>query len=589
MSARGKKGDEGIHFTLWMLACWLVWSFSITAPASAETRVSARVDRTRVGPGESLALQITIGDGKGEPDITGISDFKVIPRGTRSSVQIINSQMTQELIHSYLLIPLRQGRLTIPAVPVTVKGRVLRTEPIAITVAARSEKGPGDDRRSKDVWVTSGLSREDPYVGQQITYTFRLYNAVQINDASFQPPDFQAFSAKEIKDRRSYRKIINGRDYVVTEVHYILTPLSPGPVTIEPAALQVGILQRAPRQRRSPFDDFFNRGRVQTRVLQTEALQLQVRPLPPLEDVSTFSGLIGEFEIIAEVEKSDLKVGDSATLAVTIQGRGNVMDAQPPPLQIPQAFKTYADTPEEEINLNSSGYSGKKTFRTALVPVQAGDYEIPAVRLTYFDVRQNAYRTLSAAVPPLKVHPAATAEAAPVTITPAPLLPLKQRVEFTGRDILPPKQGLDAVQSHKPVSLAVFLLSLLGPAAAFGAAVMVQRLRTKDPSPRAVMKTKARQALKTARNSTEDDFLTHLYQALTAAILAAAGRTGEALTWKEAENLLLQSDCPSELARGAAELLSQIESSKFSGTRLSAHQRSRMLDQSHKMVRKLAP
>ncbi|MCP3954448.1 MAG: protein BatD, partial [Desulfobacterales bacterium] len=370
--ARANKIGEFIASTSLTLICCMLLSLAAITPALAEVRVSAEVDRTNLAPGESLWLKVTISDGKAEPDLSNISAFKVIPRGTSSSVKIINTHMTQEVTYNYLLIPQRKGRLTIPALAVTVKGQVHRTEPIVITVATQAENNSKEDSPKRDVWVTSALSRQNPYAGQQITYTFQLYNAVQISDAKFQPPEFQGFSAKEIKDRRSYRKVINGREHVVTEVHYILTPLSAGAVSIEPATLQVGILRHDRRQRRSPFDDFFNRGRADTQVLQTEALQLQVKPLPPLKDPSSFSGLVGQFEITAQIESSNLKVGESATLAVTIQGRGNIMDAQPPPLQVPQAFKAYADNPEEEISLNSSGYKGKKIFRTALVPIQAG-------------------------------------------------------------------------------------------------------------------------------------------------------------------------------------------------------------------------
>ena len=75
----------------------------------------------------------------------------------------------------------------------------------------------------------------------------------------------------------------------------------------------------------------------------------------------------------SEIENTRLAVGDSTTLTVTVQGRGNIMDAQAPQPALPEGLKTYADTPEEQIRLGADGYEGKKVFRTALVPVQAGN------------------------------------------------------------------------------------------------------------------------------------------------------------------------------------------------------------------------
>lgn len=558
--------------------------------ARAEVKVSAQVDRTIVSPGESLQLEVKVSGDSGEVDISPITDFKVHSRGTSSSVQIINGRMSKEVTYNYLLIPQRKGKLTIPPLTVEVDGDPHRTDPITITVTDRPPTGAGDSTREKEVWVTADLSEISPFVGQQITYTFRLYNAVQIDDAKFQPPEFEGFSAKEIKDRRSYRKVINGREHVVTEVYIILTPLKQGPRIIDPAVLHVGIVRRDRRWRRSPFDDFFNRGVVEPRVLQTEPLKIAVRPLPPLAPSREFSGLVGRFDLTTEMETVDLKVGDSATLSITLQGEGNIMDAQIPNLKLPAAFKSYADNPEEDIHLDRNGTSGKKIFRTALVPVEPGEYKLPPIDVIYFDVAEEGYRTLQAQVPTIRVAASSTmAQMEPVTITPGPLPLLKKKVAFTGRDILAPKESLAAIETKTPLGWPAFLLSLVGPALAFCCAALVQRMRRQDTSTTALMKAKSGKALKMASKTSGREFLTWLYQSLTAAIFAAAGRSGEALTWKEAEALLLESNLSEEDAARAAKLLSDIESSKFSGVHPGEVQSRQLLDQTRKMVRKLTP
>ena len=148
--------------------------------------------------------------------------------------------------------------------------------------------------------------------------------------------------------------------------------------------------------------------------------------------------------------------------------------------------------------------------------------------------------------------------------------PSKKKVIFTGRDILPPKEDLGVVQNRPPLSGFFFLLGLAAPALVYAGTVMIQRLRRQDTRPAALMKAKAYRALKSAQKGPPEAFLTQLYQGLTAAILAAAGRVGATLTWKEAENLLLENGRPEDEARQTAELLSTIESCKFSGRPLSS-------------------
>jgi hypothetical protein len=205
-------------------------------------------------------------------------------------------------------------------------------------------------------------------------------------------------------------------------------------------------------------------------------------------------------------------------------------------------------------------------------------------------VQQAAYRTLKTQLPGITVAASAAAAEAPVSITPQPLTQLKKRVAFTGRDILPPKERLTAIQSREPLGWPLFAWAIAGPAMAFGCAVLMQRWRRPDTSPSAVMRARARQALKRAQAEAEtgEAFLTALHQALTAAIFAAAGRTGEALTWKEAESTLLGIGISKATASRAAELLSKIESLKFSGAASEANPEHRLLDQTRKMVRELA-
>jgi hypothetical protein len=566
---------------------------AVSSPARAAVSVDATVDRTTVAPGESIQLQVTVSGGSGDVDLSNLDDFKVLSRGSGSSVQIVNGHMSRETTYTYMLMPRRQGRLTVPALAVDVDGRIYHSEPIAITVTSQPETG-GEHSDTQEAWVSAEVSEPSPYEGQQITYTFRLFNTVQIQDARFQAPQFDGFSAKEIKDRRTYRKIVNGREAVVTEIDYVLTPLASGSRTIEPAVLQVGILRPDRSGRRSPFDvfndPFFNRGTVQTRVLQTDALKVTVRPLPSLPADLTFSGLVGRFDLQAGIEGGrDLKVGDSATLAVTVEGRGNIMDARPPELEIPSAFKTYVDNPQENIDVDRTGFHGKKIFRTALVPLEAGRFELAPVTLTYFDVEQKTYRTLTAAAPALTVAAALQTTPSPVTITPQPIKPFKKQVTFTGRDILPPKEDLAAIQSHRRFSWIYFLLCLAAPVLAFAVTVIVQRLRRKDTRPSALMKARARRALAAAGKSPPDQALSLLYQALTAAILSVAGRMGEALTLREAETLLLNSGRPEEEARDTANLLSRIESCKFSGGALTSRELDELLDRTHRALRKLVP
>lgn len=559
--------------------------------AGDDVSVDAHVDRTTLTPDESLQLTVTIHNGRGNVALDDLDDFKVLPRGTSSRMQFTNGNSSSEEAHTYLLIPRRQGTLTIPALTVRADGRQYQTQPITVTVSPQAATRSDDNDR--EVWVEAAVSEPQPVMGQPITYTFTLYQAVQVTDATFQPPEFNGFSAKEIKQRGSQRRIINGREYVVTQIFYVLTPLAQGPQTIEPAVLQFGIVHTDPRRRQSPFDNFFDdpffqRRRVEARVLRSRPLNVTVKPLPPMTGPQIFSGLVGRFDMAATVEKRQLNVGDSATLAITIRGQGNIADAQAPPLSLPGDIKTYADAPEEKIEVNETGYSGEKVFRTALVPVAPGELQLPPVKLTYYDIQQQAYRTLTAALPTLQVAPAAEGTA-PATVSAGTNAVKKQQVAFTGRDILPLKEGLAAIETRRPMAWPLFLALIGAPCVLFGLLLASRRWQRRDTGPVARMRAKAQQSLKAARAAQGDPqaVLTALYQALTAAIFARTGRSGEALTWREAEALLNGCMSDGSTAREAAALLTAIESIKFSGAQPDEEVQKDLLDKTRDMMARL--
>jgi hypothetical protein len=576
--------------TKWLWIALLLAIQPWLAASAIAAAVEAQVDRNTIAPGESVLLRVIVTDGQGEVDLSGLTDFKVVPQGTSSSVQIVNTRMTRQTAHNYLLIPQKKGNLTIPALTIELDGKPYHTQPITIQVTTDPQAAGSETNRK--VWVEADVSHRDPFVGQQIIYTFRFFNAVNVSDAKFQPPEFSDFKAKELEDRRSVRKVIDGREVMVTEINFILTPLAEGAARIEPALLQVGLIKPDRRRRRSVFDDFFDdpffrSNQVVTRNLQTEALDLRVRPLPPLDPGKRFSGLVGQFELATEMEKTDLRVGDSATLTVTIQGHGNIMDAQAPRLQATGDFKAYADSPQEEITTGRDGSSGRKLFRTALVPIKPGRFQLPPVRLTYFDTQAEAYRTLTGVIPELMVQAADTAQAEPIVITPHHLPDIQKQVTFTHRDILPPKDSLDALHSHGQLDLKLFLLCLIGPMLAYGALAAALNRRHSDPTPAERMRARATRGLKSAAQSPPEQALTYLYQALTAAILGTAGRVGEALTWQEAKALLQAGGQPDDTAQQAADLLAEIESLKYSGAGLSQEQLSDLLARTRPLVKEL--
>ncbi len=408
--------------------------------------------------------------------------------------------------------------------------------------------------------------------------------------------DFKGFTAKETvekaEDRKSYRVVVSGKEYNVTELSYILIPLSSGEKLIEPAVLEADLMiPRDHRGRRmDPFfnDPFFGNTELEPGVFKTDPIKVNVKALPPFAGNGKFSGLVGKFAIRAALERSEISVGDSVTLSITVEGAGNLPDMEEPQIVVPDAFKLYKDTPQDEIKIGDSGYKGKKTFRMALVGVKEGQYQLEPISLSFFDPSENIYKTEYSQSLNIAVRPAKEADKPKVYSASSPdQKPVKQKVEFTGRDILPLKEDLDALQPQKDMSFQLFVILLCAPMLICLLVKLVLITGQKKDSTSEIMFHRAEKALREASKLSGDPFLSALYRALVSAILSKAGTKGESLTYSEARNILVKHGYSEEKASEASMLLEKIESAKFGGSTIDAETRSALLNQTKTMLKDL--
>lgn len=557
---------------------------------SAES-LHAYVDRNPTSLDAPVQLTIHIPGKGGSVDTSVIKDFEVHSRGTSSRVEIINGRMRQEETQSYLLAPKHSGRLTVPALAVTVDGKTYHTNPIIVEVTQRTEE---NSTGGQDIEVQGRVTETSPYVGQQFIYTFLLRYGIEIANTQYTPPDFSGFTAKQIGEQQSRQGIVNGRRVQEVELSYVLIPTKSGEVTIGPAVLQCDTLERQSRRNSArdrmfndPFfpDSFFGNRRLIPRVLRADAIALTVRPLPLEEGSTPFSGLVGEFSMETSLEKNDMKVGDSVTLSISINGTGNIMDADTPAIQVPDAFKQYADSPQSDIQLGTAGYAGKKIFRLALVAVTPGSFQVIPAPVTYFDPKKGKYCPLSASPVSIRVQPADTPQNAPVDLPPPAgneTLPgvQKKKVDFTGRDILPLKTGLDAIENRDPLSGSLFLVALILPALLFLIVEVSFKLKRKNGNPAVIMAQKSVSSMKQAARALSGDgeeFLSHLYRALVYAVCSRANTCSESLTYEEARQMLRAAGISEENAERASALMKEIDSARYSGSSLGVPVRDTLL------------
>jgi hypothetical protein len=372
----------------------MVAMFSLAViPASAQSPVTAEVDRYTLSTGESLTLTIRLeGANASNPGLPVLDGFQIISTSKSSQISIINGSISSQAAYHYVLQPTRAGQLTIPAIPVVVAGQTHTTQPFTIEVtqgAAPSQPSqpgqppdtinpPSQEFSGQDLFVESTVDNPNPYIGQQVTHTFRFFRAINLSgQPTYEAPNFNGFWNESETQQTDYDMQIGSRFYRVVELQTILFPTSVGQHTISPAALNIS-------------GSLFSSG---TR-LGTDSITLDVRPLPEPAPEG-FHGAVGDFTVATSVDTDRLAVNEPVTLQVVVSGEGNISNLPDPEMPVINNWRSYESTSTVDTQTQNGRVTGSRTIEQLMVPGSAGDFSIPAITYTFFNPQTEAYQTVS--------------------------------------------------------------------------------------------------------------------------------------------------------------------------------------------------
>jgi hypothetical protein len=386
-----QKNNAGRTRRVWTLLLGLALSL-MTAdwPAAAQSPITARLDRDVIAADEVAVLTVTVtGDllNIPTPKLGSTTDFDLVGSSTSTQISLINGQLTSQGMFVFRLQPLTQGELVIPPVSVTTNGQTYQTEPLSVRVLPGSAPNNGPaapDTLNDQVFVEAEVDNPTPYLGQQIIFTFRLYQAPWLlRQPDYRPPTFTNFWGKNVLSQPQYNTVQNGRDLVVTEVRTALFPASVGQTTIDPARLVIsgGFLE----------PDI---------MLETKPVVVDVKPLPAGAP-PRFNGAVGQFTLTATVDPPQTMVNEPVTFKLSIEGAGNIEVLTQPPFPDLPGWRVFDSQVTTNITVQDDTVVGVRKFERLLVPGRSGSFTIPAITFSYFNPQSGQY--LSTSTEPLPV------------------------------------------------------------------------------------------------------------------------------------------------------------------------------------------
>jgi hypothetical protein len=380
------------------LICLLLPTFSVWA----QVTFVAKPSKTTLGVNERLRIDFTMNGNGDYFQAPSFDNFQVISGPIQQVSQSwVNGKSSFNKTYSFILMPAKQGQLTIGSASIEINGETYETDPIKITVTkAVAEPREASDNReppSDAVHLVAEVSSMNPFVNEPITVVYKLYVSYDVNVSNWQElekPKYNNFWSQNIDiDRLD----VKDGEYKGQKYRYailrktVLFPQKEGVLEIEPLSLNIDM--EIPTQRR----DFFGRymmTRAQKKVT-AGTQKINVKPLPDADKPIDFSGGVGDLSFKVVASRNQVKYGESLDLNLEVKGKGNLKLMNLPKPVIPGAFEVYDPIKDEAITTNLSGMSGSISEKYTLIPQMQGTYKVPPISFTYFDLKSRKYKTIT--------------------------------------------------------------------------------------------------------------------------------------------------------------------------------------------------
>ena len=265
--------------------------------------------------------------------------------------------------------------------PRPVAYRLLTLIAVMVALAAAMPAGADAQQPEAPLFVSASVDSDRPYVGQQVTYVFRIHQRSDVaspdGEVEYKPPAFAGFWNNGRTEQQGYSETTPSGRYRVVELRTPLFPIVEGSITIESGSL-------IPSGTDSESYE----------LLESSPVTIEAQPLPSDPPVG-FRGAVGRFDISAKPEIRSEQGTGAVHLVVTIEGEGNI-GALPDPNWPDFANWRVIESPEVTDSRIVDGLlMGSRIYTLTLLPINSGDLTIPQISYAYFDPYDETYNQIA--------------------------------------------------------------------------------------------------------------------------------------------------------------------------------------------------
>jgi hypothetical protein len=410
-----------LALSLFMISLGSLFSLQSLSYAGSMT---AELEANQISLGDSTNMVLTIsGSLNSEIEIPEIAGLDIYQNGTSTNIQMSNGSITKETVYQYLITPQKTGSFQIPPIKAKIDKETVATLPQTLKVepsgssvpssnATQTSPSPEGNSTDAPIYIERELLKGKVYEGQAIPSKVRIFQKLGVRMRSLVPereasPDWRIVSKEE---QRTYQDERNGQAWHVTELTEVLVPLKAGRLELPKFTLRASYIETSKRNSRrggSVWDMFgsgiFETGKEVSKKVSSETQSVDVKSLPANKP-DNFADIVGEFQLLADVSRRNLKEKETSTISLTLKGVGALDRMIDPILSEVSGVRIYADKPQISEQVSEGGLMSEKVWKFAVVPSEGGAKDFGDVKFSVFNPAKESWDVLKVSIGVLTVE-----------------------------------------------------------------------------------------------------------------------------------------------------------------------------------------
>jgi hypothetical protein len=251
----------------------------------------------------------------------------------------------------------------------------------------------------KDLFINLSVNRKEIFLGEPIVATVKIYSRVNISGINeIKYPSFNSLLRSDIETpplTSLRQENVNGKIYGSGVIQqFLLYPQVTGEINIDPVQISVLVQQKTRGEADPFFGDFFSSYQTVPKAAASQPVKIKVKPLPGVQPAD-FSGVVGKLDLKATLNKESVNVNDAINLKLIISGTGNLKIASAPVFKLSPDIEVYDPKITDDLKNGVNGTTGQKSFEYLMIPRHYGDFIIPPISYSYFNITTGRYEKLT--------------------------------------------------------------------------------------------------------------------------------------------------------------------------------------------------